>query len=118
VDGTYLATRRGKELLRDSREDEDRRRRGDEKQGNRDNFSGYIRRGFHRARKEETREGLGARGREGGRAGHARATEKFVMASLLQVRKYGSARLEDSKLPRIASSFDELLEDVFCGFAK
>jgi len=72
-------------VTRDSREDEDRRRRrrGDEKRGNRDDFSGYIRRSFHRAWKRETREGLGVRGREGGRAEHARATEKFVMASLL-----------------------------------
>ena len=89
--------------------DEDRRRqrRGDKKRGNHDFFSGYI-----------PREGLGARGRVGRRAGQARATENIAMPSLLQVRKYGSARPEDSKLPGIASSFEELLEGVFCGFTK
>jgi hypothetical protein len=54
----------------------------------------------------------------GSRVGQARATENFAMASLLQVRKYGSARLEDSKLLGISSSFEELLEDVFFSFAK
>ena len=58
-------------MTRDSCEDEDRwrRRRGDEKRGNHNDFSGYIRRGFHRAWKGETWEGLGAHGREGGHAG-------------------------------------------------
>jgi hypothetical protein len=71
-----------------------------------------------RAREQTREKALRARGRGAARAGQARAMDYFAIATLFQPRKYGSRRPGDSKLPGIASSFEELLEAVFYGFAK